>query len=119
MCSNNPSAPREHSVCLCVSLLKPDLFYFFDLCRLQITALEGNTNLTLISEGYDPLWFTQGHLYKCTIVVIYGKILNRMVTLPPQKDEPDAFKELGTGNRVATWLFYVSKLFLNNNVVNF
>lgn len=31
-----------------------------------------------------------------------------MVTLPPQKDEPDAFKELGTGNRVATWLFYMS-----------
>lgn len=27
---------------------------------------------------------------------------------PPQKDEPDAFKELGTGNRIATWLFYVS-----------
>lgn len=26
----------------------------------------------------------------------------------PQKDEPDAFKELGTGNRIATWLFYVS-----------
>ncbi|NXY91239.1 P4HA1 hydroxylase, partial [Alcedo cyanopectus] len=25
-----------------------------------------------------------------------------------QKDEPDAFKELGTGNRIATWLFYVS-----------
>uniref|UniRef100_A0A8B9KXV3 procollagen-proline 4-dioxygenase n=1 Tax=Astyanax mexicanus TaxID=7994 RepID=A0A8B9KXV3_ASTMX len=25
-----------------------------------------------------------------------------------RKDEPDAFKELGTGNRVATWLFYVS-----------
>ncbi|PIO27648.1 hypothetical protein AB205_0217840, partial [Aquarana catesbeiana] len=23
-----------------------------------------------------------------------------------RKDEPDAFKELGTGNRVATWLFY-------------
>jgi len=29
-----------------------------------------------------------------------------------QKDEPDAFKELGTGNRIATWLFYVSKLTL-------
>lgn len=27
-----------------------------------------------------------------------------------QKDEPDAFKELGTGNRIATWLFYVSNL---------
>ena len=26
----------------------------------------------------------------------------------PQKDEPDAFRELGTGNRIATWLFYVS-----------
>ncbi|NXO49328.1 P4HA1 hydroxylase, partial [Aramus guarauna] len=25
-----------------------------------------------------------------------------------RKDEPDAFKELGTGNRIATWLFYVS-----------
>ncbi|KAM3862761.1 prolyl 4-hydroxylase subunit alpha-1b isoform 2-T2 [Diretmus argenteus] len=25
-----------------------------------------------------------------------------------RKDEPDAFKELGTGNRVATWLFYMS-----------
>ncbi|KAM6330231.1 prolyl 4-hydroxylase subunit alpha-1 isoform 6-T7 [Podargus strigoides] len=25
-----------------------------------------------------------------------------------QKDEPDAFKELGTGNRIATWLFYMS-----------
>ncbi|XP_059706966.1 prolyl 4-hydroxylase subunit alpha-1 isoform X2 [Haemorhous mexicanus] len=23
-----------------------------------------------------------------------------------RKDEPDAFKELGTGNRIATWLFY-------------
>nr|XP_054492972.1 prolyl 4-hydroxylase subunit alpha-1 isoform X4 [Agelaius phoeniceus] len=23
-----------------------------------------------------------------------------------KKDEPDAFKELGTGNRIATWLFY-------------
>ena len=32
-----------------------------------------------------------------------------MSTLSPQKDEPDAFKELGTGNRIATWLFYVSK----------
>lgn len=29
-----------------------------------------------------------------------------------QKDEPDAFKELGTGNRIATWLFYVSDTFL-------
>lgn len=29
-----------------------------------------------------------------------------------QKDEPDAFKELGTGNRIATWLFYVSDIFL-------
>lgn len=29
-----------------------------------------------------------------------------------QKDEPDAFKELGTGNRIATWLFYVSDKFL-------
>lgn len=29
-----------------------------------------------------------------------------------QKDEPDAFKELGTGNRIATWLFYVSTLFI-------
>ncbi|XP_010578208.1 PREDICTED: prolyl 4-hydroxylase subunit alpha-1 isoform X6 [Haliaeetus leucocephalus] len=26
----------------------------------------------------------------------------------PRKDEPDAFKELGTGNRIATWLFYMS-----------
>uniref|UniRef100_A0A4W5MCG8 procollagen-proline 4-dioxygenase n=1 Tax=Hucho hucho TaxID=62062 RepID=A0A4W5MCG8_9TELE len=25
-----------------------------------------------------------------------------------RKDEPDAFKELGTGNRIATWLIYVS-----------
>ncbi|XP_006006516.1 prolyl 4-hydroxylase subunit alpha-1 isoform X3 [Latimeria chalumnae] len=25
-----------------------------------------------------------------------------------RKDEPDAFKELGTGNRMATWLFYMS-----------
>ncbi|KAG7277442.1 hypothetical protein CRUP_016345 [Coryphaenoides rupestris] len=25
-----------------------------------------------------------------------------------QKDEPDAFKELGTGNRIATWLFYMT-----------
>lgn len=32
-----------------------------------------------------------------------------MLALSPQKDEPDAFKELGTGNRIATWLFYVSK----------
>lgn len=32
-----------------------------------------------------------------------------------QKDEPDAFKELGTGNRIATWLFYVSKFFLNTS----
>lgn len=35
-----------------------------------------------------------------------------MFTLSLQKDEPDAFKELGTGNRIATWLFYVSQLFL-------
>ncbi len=35
-----------------------------------------------------------------------------MLTLSPQKDEPDAFKELGTGNRIATWLFYVSQLSL-------
>uniref|UniRef100_A0A3B5A3K6 Prolyl 4-hydroxylase subunit alpha-1 n=1 Tax=Stegastes partitus TaxID=144197 RepID=A0A3B5A3K6_9TELE len=27
-----------------------------------------------------------------------------------QKDEPDAFKELGTGNRIATWLFYMSNV---------
>uniref|UniRef100_A0A8C8T790 Prolyl 4-hydroxylase subunit alpha-1 n=1 Tax=Peromyscus maniculatus bairdii TaxID=230844 RepID=A0A8C8T790_PERMB len=25
-----------------------------------------------------------------------------------RKDEPDAFRELGTGNRIATWLFYMS-----------
>ncbi|XP_076981056.1 prolyl 4-hydroxylase subunit alpha-1 isoform X1 [Tamandua tetradactyla] len=25
-----------------------------------------------------------------------------------RKEEPDAFKELGTGNRIATWLFYMS-----------
>lgn len=25
-----------------------------------------------------------------------------------RKDEPDAFKELGTGNRIATWLFYMT-----------
>ncbi|XP_029465036.1 prolyl 4-hydroxylase subunit alpha-1 isoform X2 [Rhinatrema bivittatum] len=25
-----------------------------------------------------------------------------------RKDEPDAFKSLGTGNRIATWLFYMS-----------
>ncbi|KAM9465869.1 prolyl 4-hydroxylase subunit alpha-1b isoform 1-T1 [Clarias gariepinus] len=25
-----------------------------------------------------------------------------------RKDEPDAFKELGTGNRISTWLFYMS-----------
>lgn len=25
-----------------------------------------------------------------------------------RKDEPDAFKDLGTGNRIATWLFYMS-----------
>ncbi|ERE87261.1 prolyl 4-hydroxylase subunit alpha-1 isoform X1 [Cricetulus griseus] len=25
-----------------------------------------------------------------------------------RKDEPDAFQELGTGNRIATWLFYMS-----------
>lgn len=36
-----------------------------------------------------------------------------MFTLSLQKDEPDAFKELGTGNRIATWLFYVSKLPIN------
>lgn len=30
------------------------------------------------------------------------------VFLALQKDEPDAFKELGTGNRIATWLFYMS-----------
>ncbi|XP_029107103.1 prolyl 4-hydroxylase subunit alpha-1b isoform X1 [Scleropages formosus] len=27
-----------------------------------------------------------------------------------RKDEPDAFKELGTGNRIATWLFYMSNV---------
>ncbi|KAK0142509.1 Prolyl 4-hydroxylase subunit alpha-1 [Merluccius polli] len=27
-----------------------------------------------------------------------------------RKDEPDAFKELGTGNRVATWLLYMSNV---------
>ncbi|XP_026881961.2 prolyl 4-hydroxylase subunit alpha-1a isoform X2 [Electrophorus electricus] len=27
-----------------------------------------------------------------------------------RKDEPDAFKELGTGNRIATWLFYMSDI---------
>lgn len=31
-----------------------------------------------------------------------------LLSFSPQKDEPDAFKELGTGNRIATWLFYVS-----------
>ncbi|XP_045898830.1 prolyl 4-hydroxylase subunit alpha-1-like, partial [Micropterus dolomieu] len=25
-----------------------------------------------------------------------------------RKDEPDAFEELGTGNRIATWLLYMS-----------
>lgn len=34
-----------------------------------------------------------------------------------QKDEPDAFKELGTGNRIATWLFYVSLLLLESSCV--
>lgn len=34
--------------------------------------------------------------------------LSVCLSLFPQKDEPDAFKELGTGNRIATWLFYVS-----------
>uniref|UniRef100_A0A8K9V8T0 Prolyl 4-hydroxylase, alpha polypeptide I b n=1 Tax=Oncorhynchus mykiss TaxID=8022 RepID=A0A8K9V8T0_ONCMY len=29
-------------------------------------------------------------------------------SLSLQKDEPDAFKELGTGNSIATWLFYMS-----------
>lgn len=41
---------------------------------------------------------------------------NEMLVKPAcfysQKDEPDAFKELGTGNRIATWLFYVSDTFL-------
>uniref|UniRef100_A0A674MAN7 procollagen-proline 4-dioxygenase n=1 Tax=Takifugu rubripes TaxID=31033 RepID=A0A674MAN7_TAKRU len=27
-----------------------------------------------------------------------------------RKDEPDAFKELGTGNRIATWLLYMSEV---------
>ncbi|CAL8284234.1 unnamed protein product [Merluccius merluccius] len=27
-----------------------------------------------------------------------------------RKDEPDAFKELGTGNRIATWLLYMSNV---------
>ncbi|KAM9425937.1 prolyl 4-hydroxylase subunit alpha-1-like isoform 1-T2 [Pholidichthys leucotaenia] len=27
-----------------------------------------------------------------------------------RKDEPDAFEELGTGNRIATWLFYMSDI---------
>ncbi|KPP59364.1 hypothetical protein Z043_122722 [Scleropages formosus] len=31
-----------------------------------------------------------------------------LITL--KKDEPDAFKELGTGNRIATWLFYMSNV---------
>lgn len=31
-----------------------------------------------------------------------------VLVISVQKDEPDAFKELGTGNRIATWLFYVS-----------
>lgn len=35
-----------------------------------------------------------------------------------QKDEPDAFKELGTGNRIATWLFYVSDMFLPCAIAN-
>lgn len=35
-----------------------------------------------------------------------------------QKDEPDAFKELGTGNRIATWLFYVSDTFLPCAIAN-
>lgn len=35
---------------------------------------------------------------------------------PKQKDEPDAFKELGTGNRIATWLFYVSTFVTNNKI---
>ncbi|XP_074531988.1 prolyl 4-hydroxylase subunit alpha-1b isoform X1 [Halichoeres trimaculatus] len=34
--------------------------------------------------------------------------LQLIFSLSPQKDEPDAFKELGTGNRIATWLFYMS-----------
>ncbi|XP_013913972.1 PREDICTED: prolyl 4-hydroxylase subunit alpha-1-like [Thamnophis sirtalis] len=31
-----------------------------------------------------------------------------------RKDEPDAFKELGTGNRIATWLFYGTAVFWYN-----
>lgn len=31
-----------------------------------------------------------------------------VLVISVQKDEPDAFKELGTGNRIATCLFYVS-----------
>lgn len=41
-------------------------------------------------------------LYPCV------ELIKSETVLTSQKDEPDAFKELGTGNRIATWLFYVS-----------
>lgn len=37
-------------------------------------------------------------------------MINHMLSL--QKEETNAFKSLGTGNRIATVLFYVSILYL-------
>ncbi|KAF6739323.1 Rab3 GTPase-activating protein catalytic subunit [Oryzias melastigma] len=34
-----------------------------------------------------------------------------------RKDEPDAFEELGTGNRIATWLLYMSDVQAGGNTV--
>lgn len=66
---------------------------------------------------WTSLWLRKGTLTKviCDSVVemVWQHIIAHYSWLFLQKDEPDAFKELGTGNRIATWLFYVSKFFLN------
>lgn len=54
---------------------------------------------------------TLATLCHCQHLQSYNNENFKYVLLFSQKDEPDAFKELGTGNRIATWLFYVSETF--------
>lgn len=70
--------------------------------------------LTRVNENFSA-WICP--LLALQLSVIGSSIIkNEMLVKPAcfysQKDEPDAFKELGTGNRIATWLFYVSDTFL-------
>ena len=67
-----------------------------------------------IGGHYEPHFdFARVIVYIMKKLVAKPKIISSLVIFSfIQREETNAFKDLGTGNRIATWLFYVSNQIL-------